>query len=87
MSDSGVQGSDLKRLRNLGALVDAVLVNDAAAWARTIRLRLDASTGTIETSGLPRLCRFRGGLNLGNFTFLIIEADDFHLHVRHRQAN
>jgi len=43
----------------------------SAAWARTIRLRLDASTGTIETSGLPGLGPFRGGFNLGNFTFLV----------------
>lgn len=43
----------------------------SAMWIRTIRLRLDVSTGTIETSGLPRMGRFRGGFNLGNFTFLV----------------
>jgi hypothetical protein len=43
----------------------------SAMWTRTIRLRLDLSTGTIETSGLPPLGRFRGGFNLGNFTFLV----------------
>lgn len=54
----------------LGTIV-FLIARGSAAWARTIRLRLDASTGTIETSGLPRLCRFRGGLNLGNFSFLL----------------
>jgi len=35
------------------------------------RVRADAATGTIETSGLPPMFGFRGGLSLGNFTFLM----------------
>jgi hypothetical protein len=42
----------------------------AAAMIRGSRARVDAGTGTIETYGLPRI-GFRGGFNLGNFTFLL----------------
>ena len=49
-------------------LFAAVLI--ASPWLRTVRVRLDPSTGAIETSGLPRI-GFRGGFNLGNFTFLL----------------
>jgi hypothetical protein len=31
---------------------------------------VDSTSGTVETSGLPRI-GFRGGFNLGNFTFLL----------------
>src|SRR5439155_1251036 len=45
-----------------------------APWRRGIRMRLDLSTGTVETSGLPRLAGFRGVFNLGCFTFLVPAA-------------
>jgi hypothetical protein len=35
-------------------------------------VRVDAATGTVETSGgIARVFGFSGGFNLGNFTFLV----------------
>lgn len=42
----------------------------AGAMIRGSRARVDAGSGTIETYGLPRI-GFRGGFNLGNFSFLL----------------
>lgn len=41
MSESGVYGSDLKRLRYLGGLVDAVLVNAIDSGGATFRTSCD----------------------------------------------
>jgi len=54
----------------LGLVVMAAAMA-TAPWTGSIRLRVDPSTGTIETSGLPRMGAFRGGFNLGNLTFLV----------------
>ncbi len=53
MSDSGVHGSDLKRLRHLGALVDAVLVNAADSSGSTFRTACDTLRSALASATAP----------------------------------